>query len=124
RRRSLDHGRRPVLLLAVHAVWTRAYSPNRVGRLDLRPEADNPPANIEGGGGIRPPHLMRFRAFRPQVTKSSDGKIWFVNGDKASFIDTSHIGINTLPPSVHIEQITANGKTYDVARGLRLPPLV
>ena len=61
---------------------------------------------------------------RPAVTKSSDGKIWFVNGDAVSFIDPSHIGINTLPPPVHIEQITVDGKTYDARRGLRLPPHV
>ena len=82
------------------------------------------PTTFDSADGIRLPHLMRFRAFRPQVTKSSDGKIWFVNGDAASFIDPSHNGINTLPPPVHIEQITANGKTYDATRGLRLPPRV
>ena len=41
-----------------------------------------------------------------------------------SFIDPSHIGINTLPPPVHIEQITVDGKAYDARRGLRLPPHV
>ena len=65
---------------------------------------------------------------RPEVTKSSDGEIWFVNGDTVSFIDPPRIGINTLPPPVHIEQITADRKTYDVSPyikgGLRLPPLV
>jgi ligand-binding sensor domain-containing protein/signal transduction histidine kinase len=101
----------------------------RIARTELDAWTSDPkrmihPTTFDSADGIRLPHLMRFRAFRPQVTKSSDGKIWFVNGDTASFIDPSHIGINTLPPPVHIEQITANGKTYDVARGLRLPPLV
>jgi PAS domain S-box-containing protein len=72
--------------------------------------------------GIRP--VATIKGFRPAVTKSSDGKIWFANGDTASFIDPSHIGINTLRPPVHIEQITADGKTYDATRGLRLPPHV
>ena len=47
-----------------------------------------------------------------------------MNGDTLSFIDPSHIAINTLPPPVHIEQITADGKRYDPTPGLRLPPLV
>ena len=46
-----------------------------------------------------------LKGYRPAVTKSSDGKIWFVNGDAVSFIDPSHIGINTLPPPVHIERV-------------------
>jgi hypothetical protein len=65
-----------------------------------------------------------LRPSRPAVTKSSDGKIWFVNGTTVSFIDPSHIGSNPLPPPVHIEQIVADGQTFDEARGLRLPPNV
>ncbi len=65
-----------------------------------------------------------LRPSRPAVTKSSDGKIWFVNGTTVSFIDPSHIGTNTLPPPVHIERIVADGQTFDEARGLRLPPNV
>ena len=101
----------------------------RIARTELDAWTSDPkrmihPTTFDSADGIRLPHLMRFKAFRPQVTKASDGKIWFVNGDKVSFIDPSHIGINTLPPPVHIEQITANGKTYDATRGLRLPPRV
>jgi signal transduction histidine kinase/ligand-binding sensor domain-containing protein len=65
-----------------------------------------------------------LRPSRPSVTKSSDGRIWFVNGTTVSFIDPSHIGINTLPPPVHIEQVVADGQTFDKAPGLRLPPNV
>ncbi len=32
--------------------------------------------------------------------------------------------VNPLPPPVHIEQVTADGKSYDASQGLRLPPLV
>jgi signal transduction histidine kinase len=32
--------------------------------------------------------------------------------------------VNEIPPPVRIEQVTADGKTYDTARDLRLPPLV
>jgi signal transduction histidine kinase/ligand-binding sensor domain-containing protein len=62
--------------------------------------------------------------FRPHVTKASDGRIWFQNGNKVGIIDPSSIGVNTLPPPVHIEQITADDKTYYPAGGLRLAPLV
>jgi signal transduction histidine kinase/ligand-binding sensor domain-containing protein len=79
-------------------------------------------ATFDTADGIRPVGLLR--GFRPSVTKSSDGKIWFLNGDTVSFIDPSHIDINTLPPPVHIEQITANRKLYAPTPGLRLPPLV
>ena len=61
---------------------------------------------------------------RPAATKASDGRIWFVNANTVSVIDPSHIGINTLPPPVHIEQITADRKRYTATAGLRLPPRV
>jgi signal transduction histidine kinase/ligand-binding sensor domain-containing protein len=79
-------------------------------------------ATFDTADGIRPVGLLK--GFRPSVTKSSDGKIWFLNGDTVSFIDPSHIDINTLPPPVHIEQITANRKMYAATPGLRLPPVV
>ena len=59
-----------------------------------------------------------------KVTKSLDGKIWFSAPDAVSFIDPRHLPFNRLPPPVHIERITADGKTYDATHGLRLPPRV
>src|SRR5271157_1943271 len=60
----------------------------------------------------------------PGVAKSPDGKLWFVTGDGVSVIDPRHIPINQLPPPVHIEQVKADGKIYDLSRGVRLPALV
>ncbi len=77
---------------------------------------------FDASDGIR--LVPMLKGYRPAVTKSSDGKIWFVNGDTASFIDPSHIGMNTLPPPVHIEQIIADRIRYDAKAGLRLPALV
>ena len=57
------------------------------------------------------------------VAKSADGKLWFVQFGGVSVIDPYHLPVNKLPPPVHIEQITADGKEYDPARG-PLPPLV
>ena len=53
--------------------------------------------------------------YRPQVTKASDGKLWFVNLDGVSHYDPRHLPFNKLPPPVHIEQITADRQTYDPA---------
>jgi hypothetical protein len=66
--------------------------------------------------------------FAPRMTKAADGKLWFVPLDGVSIIDPRHLSFNTLPPPVHIEQIRANGKLYDLAaagnRRLRLPPRI
>ena len=99
----------------------------RIAQSELDAWAADPKRTIrvttfDAADGIRP--VPTLKGFRPAVTKSSDGKIWFVNGDTVSFIDPSHIGMNTLPPPVHIEQIIADRKRYDAKAGLRLPPLV
>jgi len=99
----------------------------RVARTDLDAWTADPkrtirPTTFEAADGI---HLVPIlKGLRPAATKSSDGKIWFVNGATVSFIDPSHIQINPLPPPVHIEQITADGKAYGVRHGLRLPARV
>ena len=99
----------------------------RIARTELDAWAADPKRTVrattfDAADGIRP--VATLKGFRPAVTKSSDGKIWFLNGDTVSVIDPSRIGINTLPPPVHIEQIAADGKTYDGTHGLRLPPRV
>ena len=41
-----------------------------------------------------------------------------------SYVDPRHLSSNPLPPPVHVEEVTANGKTYDPAianESLRLP---
>lgn len=62
--------------------------------------------------------------YRPQVAKTADGKLWFLPGDGVSVFDPRRLSINSLPPPVHIEQITADRKTYEAVSGLQLPPLV
>jgi signal transduction histidine kinase len=70
--------------------------------------------------------------FSPRVAKSTDGKLWFLPWDGVSVVDPQHLHFNKLPPPVHIEQITADRKTYDASFAvngdtsgyLRLPPLV
>jgi signal transduction histidine kinase/ligand-binding sensor domain-containing protein len=100
----------------------------RVARTDIEAwTADSTrtirPTTFDAVDGVRLVPILK--GFRPAVTKSSDGKIWFLNGgETVSFIDPSRISINALPPPTHIEQITADGKTYDATSGLRLPPHV
>ncbi len=60
----------------------------------------------------------------PSVAKGADGRIWFLPFDGVSVIDPRHLPFNKLPPPVHIEQITADRKTYNALSKLRLPPLV
>jgi signal transduction histidine kinase len=58
------------------------------------------------------------------VTKSADGKIWFVAFHVLSVIDPRRLHFNQIKPPVHIEQVIADRKTYEAAHGLRLPPRV
>jgi len=69
--------------------------------------------------------------YTPHVARTTDGKLWFATFDGASVVDPRHLAFNRLPPPVHIEQVTADRKTYrqnlspDASSAhLRLPPLV
>jgi signal transduction histidine kinase/ligand-binding sensor domain-containing protein len=68
-------------------------------------------------------HSSIVSAYSPRVAKARDGKLWFVAGNGVSVIDPRHLSFNTLPPPVHIEQITADRKTYETSANLRLPAL-
>ena len=48
--------------------------------------------------------------YSPRVTKSSDGKLWFVTGSGLNVVDPRHLAVNKLAPAVHIEQVTAGHK--------------
>src|SRR5271163_738178 len=69
--------------------------------------------------------------YHPQVAKATDGKLWFLPWDGVSVIDPHHLAFNKLPPPVHIEQVTADRKSYwqnlsadGSLSQPRLPPLV
>src|SRR5271157_4278581 len=103
----------------------------RIARSELAAWTADPKRTIQVttfdvADGIRPVAVLK--GFRPSVSKSSDGKIWFVNGDVISVLDPSRIRINTLPPPVRIEQMVADHKIYwrnstgnAVVSNLRLP---
>ena len=63
------------------------------------------------------------------VAKALDGKLWFAAPDGVSVFDPNRLPLNKIPPSVHIEQITADRKSYWQNWSgnvflCRLPPLV
>jgi hypothetical protein len=62
--------------------------------------------------------------FNPPVAKAADGKLWFVAGEGVQVIDPGHLPFNAIPPPVYIEHVVAEHRSYPVANGLRLPPLV
>ncbi|MFZ0200225.1 MAG: two-component regulator propeller domain-containing protein [Candidatus Sulfotelmatobacter sp.] len=61
--------------------------------------------------------------FRPEVSKSADGRLWFANDDILQMIDPNHLVENELPPPVHVEQVIADQKKYSPRADLHLPPL-
>ena len=77
------------------------------------------PTVFDGSDGFRM-HAM-LTGYSPVVKESRDGKLWFAHNDGVSVIDPQNLRQNKVPPPVHVEEITANGKTYAAAAGLRLP---
>ena len=65
-----------------------------------------------------------FNAYTPRVTKTADGRLWFLPIDGVSVVDPRRLGRNELPPPVYVERITADHTTHDAVAGLWLPPLV
>lgn len=69
--------------------------------------------------------------FRPNASRSPNGRLWFANETVLQMVDPVHLDGNPIPPPVHIEQITADRKIYwqnssgDASSSQpRLPPLV
>ena len=73
----------------------------RIARTELDAWSTNPKRVIrstifDSTDGIRLVPILR--PTRPAVTKSPDGRIWFVNGATVSFIDPHHVALSELPP--------------------------
>jgi signal transduction histidine kinase len=75
---------------------------------------------FDSSDGVR--SLSEPHHYNPQVAKASDGKLWFLPAEGVNVVDPRYLPFNNLPPPVQIEQIIANGKTYDSLSQLRLPP--
>ena len=115
-----------------HAVWlSMPCGLVRIARSELNAWINDPKYVLkttvfDNSDGVR--GVGVYGAMGPHVTKSADGKIWFVFGNGVSVIDPHHIPFNKLPPPVHIEQIVANRKSYamtsDASGKVRLPPRI
>lgn len=68
--------------------------------------------------GARP----ALSTFRPTASKSDDGRIWFSTDSIVQMINPARLGLNTLEPPVHVEQVIADRRSYSPKDGLRLPP--
>ncbi len=58
----------------------------------------------------------------PGAVRTPDGKLWFQNRSVVLMIDPDHLPENTVIPPVHVEQVIADRKVYDVQSDLHLPP--
>jgi signal transduction histidine kinase/ligand-binding sensor domain-containing protein len=62
--------------------------------------------------------------FRPNASRSPDGRLWFANQNVVQMIDPSHLDSNPIPPPVHIERLTADGQEIEDDHLVSLPPRV
>ena len=67
--------------------------------------------------------LAMSTSFRPNASLSPDGRLWFANQNVVQMIDPAHLEGNPIPPPVHVEEVSADRKTYAPLDGLRLPAL-
>jgi signal transduction histidine kinase/ligand-binding sensor domain-containing protein len=99
--------------------WTAAVDKTQDTSLPIRVTV------FDSSDGVR--SLSNIGHYHPQVAKTPDGKLWFLPWDGVSVIDPHHIPFNNLPPTVHIEKIVVDRRTYDMladaSGNLRLPPL-
>ena len=63
--------------------------------------------------------------FYPSVARTADGKLWIPSLTGIRVLDPYHLPFNKFPPPVHIEQVTADNKIYEMASdgSLSLPAL-
>jgi signal transduction histidine kinase len=111
-----------------HSFWLyMACGLVRIARPELDKWTTDPRRTIQttvfdSSDGVR--SHSAYSGDSPRVAKSADGKLWFLPFDGVSVIDPHHLPFNKLPPPVHIEQVTADRRTWEASSHLRLPPLV
>jgi signal transduction histidine kinase/ligand-binding sensor domain-containing protein len=118
-----------------HLVWLNmSCGVARIARSELDAWVSDPKRRVQAtlfdaSDGVRT--VGEASGYGPVVTKARDGKLWFGTPDGVQIIDPHHLPFNTIPPPVHVEQITADHKTYwqkwyrDASSSPpRLPPLV
>ena len=111
-----------------HALWLyTACGLVRITRSELDAWIADPKRRIEKtvlaiADGVRL-HAVSPATFGAPITKDTDGKLWsLIAGEGVGVVDPHHLAVNKLPPPVHIEQITADTKTYGATNGMLLQP--
>jgi signal transduction histidine kinase len=100
----------------------------RIARTELEAWIADPKRMVEttvwGAADGASLHGVSPNSFGPPVAKSTDGKLWLVPGAGVQVVDPRHLAVNKLRPPVHIEQVRADGKPYQIKQGMRLPASV
>jgi signal transduction histidine kinase/ligand-binding sensor domain-containing protein len=91
--------------------------------LELRkvPEGKVRMTVLDDSDGI--PSFGLASSYSPHLVKSKDGKLWLTTRDGVAVVDPQHLHFNEVRPPVHVEQVIADGHTYDASSRLKLPPL-
>jgi signal transduction histidine kinase/ligand-binding sensor domain-containing protein len=97
--------------------WAAAADRGGAGEVTIHPTV------YESSNGVR--GLAVPTRYTPSVARSSDGRLWFLPVDGVSVVDPRRLPFNPLPPPVHIEEVTADHKSYeapsDTTKRLQLP---
>jgi signal transduction histidine kinase/ligand-binding sensor domain-containing protein len=59
---------------------------------------------------------------QPAGWKARDGRLWFPTTRGLAMVDPTQVGMNTLPPPVHIEAVQVDQESMDLSRPVRIPP--
>jgi signal transduction histidine kinase len=57
------------------------------------------------------------------AARGADGKLWFANEGTLQMIDPLHLPVNSIPPPVHVEEVTADRKSFALGNYLHFPAL-
>ena len=77
---------------------------------------------LDNSDGVRSHALLT--GYTPHVSKAADGQLWFAHFGVVSVVNPHNLQLNSVPPPVYIEELSANGKTFPATSGMRLPPRI
>jgi len=95
-----------------------AIAPSEIYRWWQQPDIQIKMRTLDVFDGAQP----GLTNFRPEGSKSPDGRLWFANENVLQAIDPEHLDTNQVSPPVQVEQIVADRKKYIPRENLRLPP--
>jgi len=88
----------------------------RIARTELDAWIADPQRRVEttvwdAADGVRL-RSVAASPYSPRVARATDGKLWYVTGEGVQVIDPHHLAFNKLRPSVQIEKVVADDKSY------------